>query len=84
LQQGPMLHHVRPSVDVLFESAVSAGRNALAVLLTGMGRDGAAGMLKLKQAAPQRSPRMKNLVSCTACPGPPWNWVPSTRYCRWI
>jgi two-component system chemotaxis response regulator CheB len=50
LQQGPMLHHVRPSVDVLFESAVSAGRNALAVLLTGMGRDGAAGMLKLKQA----------------------------------
>jgi two-component system chemotaxis response regulator CheB len=50
LQQSPMLHHVRPAVDVMFESAVGAGRNALAVLLTGMGRDGAAGMLKLKQA----------------------------------
>ena len=50
LQQGPMLHHVRPAVDLMFESAVSAGKNALAVLLTGMGRDGADGMKKLKTA----------------------------------
>lgn len=50
LQQGPMVHHVRPAVDVMFESAVCAGKNALAVLLTGMGRDGAAGMKKLKLA----------------------------------
>ena len=50
LQQGPMIHHVRPAVDVMFESAVSSGKNALAVLLTGMGRDGAAGMKKLKLA----------------------------------
>ena len=50
LQQGPMIHHVRPAVDVMFESAVSAGKNALAVLLTGMGRDGAEGMKKLKAA----------------------------------
>ena len=50
LHQGPMLHHVRPAVDVMFESAVDAGKNALAVLLTGMGRDGAAGMKKLKLA----------------------------------
>jgi two-component system chemotaxis response regulator CheB len=50
LSQSPMLHHVRPAVDVMFESAVSAGKHALAVLLTGMGRDGAQGMLKLKQA----------------------------------
>jgi two-component system chemotaxis response regulator CheB len=50
LHQGPMLHHVRPAVDLMFESAVSAGKNALAVLLTGMGRDGAAGMKKLKTA----------------------------------
>jgi two-component system chemotaxis response regulator CheB len=50
LQQGPMIHHVRPAVDVMFESAVSAGENALAVLLTGMGRDGAEGMKKLKLA----------------------------------
>ena len=53
LQQGPMLHHVRPAVDVMFESAVSAGKNALAVLLTGMGRDGAEGMRKLKAAGAQ-------------------------------
>jgi two-component system chemotaxis response regulator CheB len=50
LQQGPMLHHVRPAVDVMFESAVSAGKNAVAALLTGMGRDGAEGMKKLKLA----------------------------------
>jgi len=50
LQQGPMLHHVRPAVDLMFESAVGAGKNALAVLLTGMGRDGAEGMKKLKLA----------------------------------
>jgi len=48
LEQGPMLHHVRPAVDVLFNSAVCAGSNALAVLLTGMGCDGAQGMKSLK------------------------------------
>ena len=50
LNQGPMLHHVRPAVDVMFESAVSAQKNALAVILTGMGRDGAEGLRKLKAA----------------------------------
>jgi two-component system chemotaxis response regulator CheB len=50
LHHGPMLHHVRPAVDLMFESAVSAGKNALAVLLTGMGRDGAAGLKKLRTA----------------------------------
>jgi two-component system chemotaxis response regulator CheB len=50
LEQSPMIHHVRPSVDVLFNSAVSAGSHALAVLLTGMGRDGALGMQSLKAA----------------------------------
>jgi two-component system, chemotaxis family, protein-glutamate methylesterase/glutaminase len=50
LEQGPMLHHVRPSVDVLFSSIASAGSAALAVLLTGMGCDGAQGMKQLKTA----------------------------------
>jgi two-component system, chemotaxis family, protein-glutamate methylesterase/glutaminase len=50
LEQGPMLHHVRPSVDVLFNSVGGAGSAALAVLLTGMGRDGAQGMQQLKAA----------------------------------
>lgn len=50
LEQGPMLHHARPAVDRLFNSAVVAGTHALAVLLTGMGCDGAAGMKQLKVA----------------------------------
>lgn len=50
LDQGPMQHHVRPAVDVLFNSVVDAGANVLAVLLTGMGCDGAQGMKALKAA----------------------------------
>jgi two-component system, chemotaxis family, protein-glutamate methylesterase/glutaminase len=52
LTQGPMVHHQRPAVDVLFSSAVRAGSspNALAVLCTGMGSDGAAGMKELRDA----------------------------------
>jgi len=46
----PVCRH-RPSVDVLFESvAAHAGRNASAALLTGMGEDGAAGLLALRRA----------------------------------
>jgi two-component system chemotaxis response regulator CheB len=48
LHAGAPVQHQRPSVDVLFESlAPSAGPSAVAVLLTGMGRDGAAGMKRL-------------------------------------
>lgn len=51
LNQSPPLHHTRPSVDVLFNSvAACAGSKAIAVLLTGMGSDGANGMQKLKAA----------------------------------
>jgi two-component system chemotaxis response regulator CheB len=50
LDQQPPRHHTRPSVDVLFESAVAAaGAYSLCVLLTGMGSDGALGMKALKQ-----------------------------------
>ncbi len=46
----PVNRH-RPSVDVLFESAARyVGKNAIGVMLTGMGKDGAAGMLKMKEA----------------------------------
>ena len=52
LNEGPPVHHQRPAVDVLFDSAVraGAGRQTLGVLLTGMGCDGAAGLLRLREA----------------------------------
>ena len=51
LDDGPPVNRHRPSVDVLFESAANqAGRNAIGVILTGMGKDGAAGLLKMRQA----------------------------------
>lgn len=52
LNQGPMLHHQRPAVDALFDSAARAGASphAFAALLTGMGADGASGMLTLHRA----------------------------------
>jgi two-component system chemotaxis response regulator CheB len=51
LSSDPPRHSCRPSVDVLFESlAVDCGADVLACLLTGMGRDGAAGLLAIRQA----------------------------------
>ncbi|HSI60600.1 MAG TPA: chemotaxis-specific protein-glutamate methyltransferase CheB [Ideonella sp.] len=51
LTQEPERHSCRPSVDTLFESvARDAGANAAGCLLTGMGRDGAAGLLALRRA----------------------------------
>jgi two-component system chemotaxis response regulator CheB len=48
---GPLVNRHRPSVDVLFRSvAGSAGRNALGVIMTGMGDDGAAGLLEMRRA----------------------------------
>jgi two-component system, chemotaxis family, protein-glutamate methylesterase/glutaminase len=51
VQDGPRVCYQRPSVDVLFNSvAQAAGANAIGAILTGMGADGAQGMLKMKQA----------------------------------
>jgi two-component system, chemotaxis family, protein-glutamate methylesterase/glutaminase len=51
VKTGPMVHHQRPSVDILFKStAKSAGANAVGVILTGMGADGAEGLLEMKKA----------------------------------
>jgi two-component system chemotaxis response regulator CheB len=45
------VHHCRPSIDVLFESiAVEHGARATACLLTGMGRDGARGLLAIRRS----------------------------------
>jgi two-component system, chemotaxis family, protein-glutamate methylesterase/glutaminase len=51
IKEGPLVCRHRPSVDVLFRSAARyAGQNAVGVILTGMGDDGARGMLEMKQA----------------------------------
>jgi two-component system chemotaxis response regulator CheB len=51
IDQGEPVNRHRPSVDVLFRSAAqAAGKNAVGVILTGMGKDGAAGMLEMKAA----------------------------------
>ena len=52
LNEGPPVHHQRPAVDILFDSALKAGAgpHAVAALLTGMGSDGAAGLRRLREA----------------------------------
>jgi two-component system chemotaxis response regulator CheB len=51
LKDGPPVHYQKPSVDVLFQSvAANVGPNAIGVLMTGMGGDGAKGMLAMRQA----------------------------------
>lgn len=48
---GPLIYHQRPSVEVMFNSVAKfAGRNAIGVILTGMGKDGAKGLLDMKNA----------------------------------
>ncbi len=51
LNDGPRVNRHKPSVDVLFRSVAQyVGQNALGIILTGMGDDGARGLLEMKQA----------------------------------
>lgn len=48
---GPLVNRHRPSVDVLFRSTAQyAGRNSIGIIMTGMGADGASGLLEMKRA----------------------------------
>jgi two-component system, chemotaxis family, protein-glutamate methylesterase/glutaminase len=51
VKDGPLVNRHRPSVDVLFRStAVNAGKNSIGIIMTGMGDDGARGLLEMKEA----------------------------------
>ena len=51
VKDGPLVNHHRPSVDVLFRTVAKyAGKNALGIIMTGMGDDGARGLLEMHEA----------------------------------
>lgn len=51
INEGPLVNRHRPSVDVLFRSTARyAGSNAIGIIMTGMGDDGAHGLLEMKEA----------------------------------
>ena len=49
IKDGPLIHHQRPAVEILFQSVAKyAGSNSIGVILTGMGKDGAKGLLDMR------------------------------------
>ncbi len=63
LKNGPLVSRHRPSVDVLFRSvAGAAGKNSVGIIMTGMGDDGARGLLEMREAGAQTYGQ--NEVSC--------------------
>ncbi|MFP4662118.1 MAG: chemotaxis response regulator protein-glutamate methylesterase [Halanaerobiales bacterium] len=51
IQGGPLVYHQRPSVEVMFNSVAKyAGPNAVGIILTGMGKDGALGLLEMRKS----------------------------------
>jgi two-component system chemotaxis response regulator CheB len=51
IKDGPLVFHQRPSVEVMFQSVANyAGSNSIGIILTGMGQDGAKGLLEMRKA----------------------------------
>ena len=70
LSDGPAVNRHKPSVDVLFRStAQSAGSNSIGILLTGMGDDGAAGLLELKESGAPTIAQDENTSVVWGMPG---------------
>jgi len=70
LNDGPMVNRHKPAVDVLFRSAAqSAGTNAMGVLLTGMGDDGAQGLKELHDAGAMTIAQDKDSSAVWGMPG---------------
>ncbi len=73
LHDGPLVNRHKPSVDVLFRSmAASAGAATIAVLLTGMGDDGARGLLELHQAGAATLVQDEDSSVVWGMPGAAW------------
>jgi two-component system, chemotaxis family, protein-glutamate methylesterase/glutaminase len=64
LRDGPEVHHQKPAVEILFNSVAKvAGRNAVGAILTGMGADGALGLLEMRKAGARTI--AQDQASCT-------------------
>ncbi|WP_243039333.1 protein-glutamate methylesterase/protein-glutamine glutaminase [Dyella sedimenti] len=73
LHNGPPVNRHKPSVDVLFRSvAASVGKAAIAALLTGMGDDGARGLLELRQGGAQTLVQDEESAVVWGMPGAAW------------
>jgi two-component system, chemotaxis family, protein-glutamate methylesterase/glutaminase len=73
LSNDAPVNRQRPSVDVLFRSVAKAvGRNAVGVLLTGMGRDGAEGMKEMREAGASNIAQDENTSVVWGMPGSAW------------
>ncbi len=85
VKTGPLVSRHRPSVDVLFRSASrSAGSNAMGIIMTGMGDDGARGRLEMQRPAPTRWRRTRRVRSFSACRRRRSPRAASTASCRSI
>lgn len=91
LQDGPLVHNQRPSVEVMFQSVARyAGKNAIGVILTGMGRDGAQGLLAMRKQGAYTIAQDENSCVVFGMPreaveiGAAMNVVPLSEIAAWI